>query len=178
MPDDPEVAARAIGMRLLERSPRTRAELAAAMARRGVPEDAAVTVLDRLAEAGLIDDAAFATAWVDSRHRGRGLARRALAGELRRRGVADDVAGEALATVSTEDEVQVAEALVRRRLRGMSGLAPEVATRRLVAMLGRKGFGAALAYRVVARVTEEAAHAGGAGLDAAGAGLDAAGRGP
>jgi regulatory protein len=155
MPDDPQVVARAIGLRLLDRAPRTRAELAKAMARRGVPDEAAVAVLDRFAEAGLIDDTAFATAWVDSRHRGRGLARRALADELRRRGVADDVAGEALAAVSTEDEAHAAEALVRRRLRSMSGLAPDVATRRLVALLGRKGFGAALAYRVVATVMAE-----------------------
>jgi regulatory protein len=153
---DPESVARTIGLKLLERSPRTRAELASAMARRGVPDDAATVVLDRFVEVGLLDDVAFATAWVDSRHRGRGLARRALASELRKRGVDDDVAGEALAAVSLEDEAIAAEALVRRRLRSMSGLTREVRTRRLVAMLGRKGFGGSLAYGVVSRVLNEA----------------------
>jgi regulatory protein len=152
---DPESVARTIGLRLLDRAPRTRAELASAMARRGVPDDAATVVLDRFAEVGLIDDVAFATAWVDSRHNGRGLARRALASELRRRGVTDEVASDALASVSTADEVVAAEALVRRRLRSMTGLSREVQTRRLVAMLGRKGFGGSLAYGVVAGILRE-----------------------
>ena len=45
------------------------------MAQRAVPEDVAETVLDRFTELGLIDDAAFSRAWVESRHRGRGLSR-------------------------------------------------------------------------------------------------------
>jgi regulatory protein len=51
--------------------------------------------------------------------------------------------------VSSDDEVAVAQALVQRKLRSMTGVSREVATRRLVGMLGRKGFGAGLAYRVV-----------------------------
>jgi regulatory protein len=119
-----------------------------------VPQDVADSVLERFADVGLIDDTAFAQAWVDSRHHGRGLGRRALAAELRRKGVDDETAAEALAGVSTDDEVAAARALVRRRLPSMASLPSDVATRRLVAMLGRKGFGASLAYRVV---TEEIA---------------------
>jgi regulatory protein len=152
---DPESAARSIGLKLLDRAPRTRSELAGAMARRGVPDDAAAAVLDRFAEVGLIDDAAFATAWVDSRHHGRGLARRALASELRRRGIDEEIASEALSAVSIDDETIAADALVRRRLRSMSGLSREVKTRRLVAMLGRKGFGGSLAYGVVSRALND-----------------------
>jgi regulatory protein len=152
---DPESVARRIGLDLLDRAPRTRSELAKAMAKRGVPEDTATTVLDRFTEVGLVDDAAFASAWVDSRHRGRGLARRALAAELRARGVSAEVAGDALSSVSVDDETVAAQALVRRRLRSMTGLTREVRTRRLVAMLGRKGFDGSLAYRVVAQVLAE-----------------------
>ena len=42
---------------------------------------------DSWADDAVIDDRAFARAWVTSRHYGRGLARKALAGELRRKGV-------------------------------------------------------------------------------------------
>jgi regulatory protein len=119
------------------------------MARRGVPGEVSERVLDRFGEVGLIDDKAFANAWVDSRHHGRGLGRRALAAELKRRGVDDGIAAEALAAVSTDDEVVAAQALVAKKLRSMAGLPKDVATRRLVGMLGRKGFGASLAYRVV-----------------------------
>lgn len=152
---DPESVARTIGLAMLDRAPRTRAELATGMAKRGVPTAAAETVLDRFAEVGLIDDVAFATAWVDSRHRGRGLARRALANELRVRGIDADTASEALLSVTTDDEAVAAQALVRRRLRSMAGLSREVQTRRLVAMLGRKGFGGSLAYTVVRQVLDE-----------------------
>lgn len=126
------------------------------MARRNVPKEVAHRVLDRFTDVGLIDDAAYAHAWVDSRHHGRGLGRRALAAELRRKGIADELAAEALAEVSSDDEVAAARALVRRRLASMRGLSGDVATRRLVAMLGRKGFGAGLAYRVVSEELREA----------------------
>ena len=152
---DPESVARTIGLRMLEGAPRTRSELASAMARKGVPDDAAAVVLERFVEVGLLDDAAFATAWVDSRHRGRGLARRALANELRRRGVDDETAGEALSSVSVDDEAVAADALVRRRLRSMSGLSRQVKTRRLIAMLGRKGFGGSMAYQVVSAALDD-----------------------
>jgi regulatory protein len=146
---DPEQAARAICLRLLTGQPRTRAELAAALAKRGVPDDAAATVLDRFGEVGLIDDAAFAEAWVSSRHRGRGLASRALQLELHRRGVAPDTVRDALESLDDETQEQTARVLVRRRLSATAKLAPEARMRRLLGMLGRKGYPAALAARVV-----------------------------
>ena len=144
-----EDSARQIALRLLESAPRTRAELERAMARRGVPADAATVVLDRFTEVGLIDDEAFAAAWVTSRHTGRGLGRRALSAELRRRGVADDTVREAVQTVSADDERTAAVALVERRLRVMNGLSRDVKVRRLVGMLARKGFSQSLAMSVV-----------------------------
>lgn len=118
------------------------------MARRGVPEDAATAVLDRFTEVGLIDDEAFATAWVDSRHSGRALGRRALSAELRRRGVEDDTIKDAVATVTDEDEEAAARALAQRKLATMVSLPAQTQTRRLVGMLARKGFSQGLALRV------------------------------
>ena len=146
---EPEGVARAIALRLLERQPRTRAELERAMARRDVPPDVAAAVLDRFTEVGLVDDAAFAQAWVDSRHRGRGLARRALSAELRRRGVDDATVREAVETVSADDEEATARALVARKVRSMTNVPHDAKTRRLVGMLGRKGFSQGLALKVV-----------------------------
>lgn len=146
---DPESVARAIALRLLERQPRTRVELERAMSRRDVPPDVAAAVLDRFTDVGLVDDEAFATAWVESRHRGRGLAKRALAAELRRRGVDEATLKVAVDEVSDEDEEAAARALVARKLPGMAGLAADARTRRLVGMLGRKGFSSGLAFKVV-----------------------------
>jgi regulatory protein len=141
--------ARAVCLRLLTVQPRTRAELATALAKRAVPDDAAASVLGRFAEVGLIDDRAFAEAWVGSRHAGRGLARRALAAELRRRGVDGETVGEAVATLDPETEERTARQLVVKRLPGTRRLEPAVRVRRLVGMLARKGYSPALAVRVV-----------------------------
>jgi regulatory protein len=146
---DPESVARTIALGLLDRQPRTRSELARALARRGVPDDVAAAVLDRFTEVGLVDDQAFAAAWVDSRHRGRGLGRRALSAELRRRGVDEAVVREAVEAVSLDEEEAAARALVARRLPSLARLPVEARTRRLVGMLGRKGVSQGLAFRVV-----------------------------
>src|SRR2546421_12785200 len=83
---DPGARARQICLRLLTVAPRTRAQLAPAMHRGGVPAEAAEAILARFTDAGLIDDATFAPAWVESRHHSRGLSKRARAAQLRPRG--------------------------------------------------------------------------------------------
>ena len=140
--------AREICLRQLAVRPRTRAELAKVLARKEIPEEVITEVLERYSEVGIIDDAAFARAWVSSRHHGRGLARRALANELRQRGVDAEVAGEALETLDDEEEAATARALVDRKLRTASGT-PEAVFRRLVGMLARKGYPAGVAIRAV-----------------------------
>jgi regulatory protein len=147
-PQSASELAREICLRLLSVHPRTRAELAKALARRQIPDEVIAEVLHRYDEVGLIDDAAFARAWVSSRHHGRGLARRALADELRQRGVDAEVASEALETLDEGEEAATARALVDRRLRTATGT-PEAIFRRLVGMLARKGYPAGVAIRAV-----------------------------
>jgi len=125
--------------------PCTRAELAKVLRRRGIPDEAAAEVLARYSDVGIIDDAAFARAWVSSRHAGRGLARRALAQELRQRGVDQETAGDALAELDPDTEAATAHALAERKLRGMGGAPPDAVFRRLVGMLARKGYPAGVA---------------------------------
>ncbi|MGW0660633.1 regulatory protein RecX [Streptodolium elevatio] len=147
--EDPEAQARAICLRQLTGQPRTRAQLADAMKRRGVPDDVAEHVLGRFTEVKLIDDAAFAAAWVDTRHIGRGLARRALAQELRQRGVDSALVSEAVERLDPEQELATARALVERRIPSTRRLDRQVRMRRLAGMLARKGYGEGLALRVV-----------------------------
>lgn len=140
--------AREICLRQLAVRPRTRAELAGALAKRGISEEVSAEVLDRYDEVGIIDDAAFARAWVSSRHAGRGLARRALANELRRKGVDGEVATEALGELDEETEAGTARGLVERKLRTARG-EPDAVFRRLVGMLARKGYPPGVAIRAV-----------------------------
>lgn len=146
---DPEAVARKILLDQLTGRARSRADLEKKLAQKDVPTAIATKVLDRFEEVGLIDDAAFAQEWVAQRQAGRGLAKRALAQELRRKGIDDEVARAALDTVEPEDEVHAARVLVQRKLRSMRGLDEQVVIRRLVGMLARKGYSSGTSFRVV-----------------------------
>ncbi|MPY61322.1 recombination regulator RecX [Streptomyces spongiae] len=154
-PGDPAEQARAICLRLLTGTPRTRKQLADALRKREIPEDVADEVLSRFEEVGLINDSAFADAWVESRHHGRGLARRALARELRTKGVDSALIDEAVAQLDSEQEEATARELVDRKLRSTRGLDRDKRLRRLAGMLARKGYPEGLALRVVRQALEE-----------------------
>jgi regulatory protein len=147
--NDPESVARGVCLRALTGTPKTRQQLADLLTKRGVPDDAAEAVLDRFTEVGLIDDAAYARAWVSSRQAGRGLARRALSAELRAKGVDPEVAAEAVEQVDDEDERAAAQRLVERRMPSMRRLDRVTASRRLMGMLARKGYNGGLAAAVI-----------------------------
>jgi regulatory protein len=145
---DPEAVARSVCLRLLEQRARSRAELAEALRKRDVPDDAAARVLDRYVEVGLIDDGALAASMAGAQHRERGLARRAVAAKLRQRGLADEIE-DALTVIDDESERARARELVDRRLRSLGGLPADVQTRRLVGLLARKGYSSGVSYAVI-----------------------------
>jgi regulatory protein len=146
---DHEAVARKILLDQLTGQARSRKELSDKLASRNVPDEIATALLDRFEEVGLVDDEAFARSWIASRQPGKGLARRALAQELRRKGIDDEVARDALDEVDPADEEAAARALVRKKLRTLSRVDDTTATRRLVGMLARKGYGSGLAFAVV-----------------------------
>jgi regulatory protein len=157
-PDDPvadgpdadtEAVARTILLDQLTGRARSRKELADKLAARHVPDDVASRLLDRFEEVGLVDDAAFARSWISGRQADKGLARRALAQELRRKGIDDEVARAALDEVDPDAEEAAARALVRKKLRSLTRVDQTTATRRLVGMLARKGYSQGLAFSVV-----------------------------
>jgi regulatory protein len=146
---DPESVARKILLDALTGQARSRKELRDKLAKKDVPGELAERLLDRFTEVGLVDDEAFARSWVESRQRSRGLARRALAQELRRKGVDDETARTALDDLEPAQEEQAARGLVRKKLRSMRGVDHTTATRRLAGLLARKGYPAGLAFAVV-----------------------------
>jgi len=162
-----EEAARLICLRLLTGGPRTRAQLATALRKRRIPDEVANCVLGRFAEVGLIDDAAFARAWVESRHHGRGLARKALAAELRQRGVADGEVRSAVGLLGPQDELATAQRLVARRVAASRGKPMPARARQLMSMLARKGYPAGLAAQVVREALEQDQADGGSSTDLA-----------
>ncbi|MFE3293372.1 recombination regulator RecX [Rhodococcus sp. NPDC059234] len=155
-----EVQAKDLCLRLLTDRARSRAELSKKLADKGYDEDVSERVLDRLTEVGLIDDASFAAQWVHSRHTFSGKGKRALAMELRTKGVAPEVAALALDQIDGDDERDRATELVQRKLRtlslefeadGAGGRSSERdrVVRRLVSMLARRGYSQGMAFDVV-----------------------------
>jgi regulatory protein len=157
---DPESVARAIVLRQLTNSPKSRQQLALKLAERKVPHHVAEAVLDRFEQVQLIDDAEFANMWVRSRAQTKKLAAGALRRELADKGIDGDIAEAALAQLSSEDQEHAARELVERKLRPAMGLADrserDKHVRRLAAMLARKGYQPSMAFRIVSEVLDEA----------------------
>lgn len=144
-----EEQARDVCLRLLTVRARTRAELEAQLTKRGYPDDISAQVLDRLVEVGLIDDVAFAEQWVRERRTNAGKGKRALASELRTKGVDPDVIAETLDSVDAGEWRVRAEELVATKLRRENLDDGPKVTRRLVAMLARRGYNQGMAFDVV-----------------------------
>lgn len=146
---NPYDVAKTIVLRQLTMAPRSRKQLADKLAQRGCDEDIANAVLDRMTEVGLIDDEAYARMLVRSQQAGRGLAKRALAQELRKKGVDDEITRATLDEVDPEEEKERARALVAKKMRSMHGLEATVQTRRLAGMLARKGYSSSISWAVI-----------------------------
>jgi len=147
-------AAREIVLRRLDRSAAPRAALVELLERKEVDPRVAVEVLDRLEAAGVIDDAAYAARLVRTRFAEKGAARRAIAEELRRKGLEEQNVAAALGQIDSDDEDAAALALARKKLSATGHLPWEVRRRRTAAVLGRKGYSREVTMRAIA-----AAHA-------------------
>ncbi|MBP2411268.1 regulatory protein [Arthrobacter stackebrandtii] len=156
---NPASVARSIVLRQLTNSAKSRHQLAQKLAERNIPEDVAEAVLDRFESVKLIDDAEFAHMWVRSRSMHKSLARGALRRELAEKGIAPDLAEQALEQIDDDIEREQGKDLVRRKLRTSIDLSDRAErdkyTRRWVGMLARKGFNPSLAFGMVAEVIDE-----------------------
>jgi len=142
-------------LRRLNARPRTRSELAKELREKAFSDEIAKDALDRLEEVGLINDDEFAKSWVSTRHRSRGLAGGVLRQELRQKGVADDVAQEAIGEISQEEEYELAKKLGLKKFRSLAREDRETQIRRLVGFLARKGYSSGLCYRVAKEIVSD-----------------------
>lgn len=154
-PAEQERLARAVVLRQLTASPRTREQLRSKLEERGIEPTVATRVLDRFTEVGLVDDAQYAEMLVRTRRESRGLSRRALAQEMRARGVGAEDAAAALESITAADEEANAVALARRKAHATRGLDRQVRERRIAAMLARKGYPAGVAVRALRAALDE-----------------------
>lgn len=154
MPNDPtpeklEQRAKNVLLFQLSRSMKTRYQLANILKKREIPDDIANAVLDRFTEAQLIDDAAFARAFVNSRMAISGKSKSVIARELKQKGVSAQDAQDALSVIDSELEDQTAYSVAKKRYQQLSSLDPEVRRRRLMGFLLRRGFSSSLTTRIL-----------------------------
>ena len=166
--DDPAVVLEAAA-RFLEARARSIGEVRRRLTSAGYQADLVEGAITRLGELGMLDDEAFAKAWVESRDRARPRGERALADELRLRGVDRTVIVAALderreasaAAESADDEVAPSadEAAATRLLERNSRLLarvvdPRARRQRAYALLARNGFDPGVCAALAARVVE------------------------
>jgi len=148
-PADQYAVASSIVLRQLTLAPKTRAQLAEKLAKKGTPPQVAMAVLDRFTELGYVDDFAYAQMFIRSKIASRQLSRRALAFELTKCGIDKVIIEQALAQVTEDDELQAGRLFVAKKLRTMRTLDDDTKERRLMGALARKGYSSALALRII-----------------------------
>ncbi len=148
-------AALAAALRLLAYRPRSEAELRQRLTLRGAPAAAVDETIARLRDLALVDDEAFARAWVESRDQTSPRGRWLLASELRAKGVPRQTVQQSLAALNEEDDAYRAGV---RRARSMTALSYAEFRRRLGDYLLRRGFGYETVGATVSRLWREATH--------------------
>jgi len=146
-------AAYRTALRALERRPFARADLARRLLRKAHARPAVESALERLVALAMLDDAAFARNYVETRSaRGRGPAR--LTRDLLAMGVERGVIDHALAAYGAVagERREVPLALATKRAAQLGELPRTAKRRRLLAYLARRGFTGREVSEMVARV--------------------------
>jgi regulatory protein len=172
--DDPAAVLEAAS-RLLEARPRSEVEVRRRLVRSGYRPELVDGAVTRLTELGILDDAAFARAWVDSRDRARPRGERALRQELRLKGIDASTVDEVLAerrSADTDDRADdagpvdpdrvAADRLLDRHARSLARVAdPRIRRQRAYALLARNGFDPSVAGDAARSWLARDAHADG-----------------
>jgi regulatory protein len=117
--------------------PRSRSELGSYLRRQGAADKQIDAILERLEQAGLSGDEAFAKYWVENRDQFRPRGPAALRHELRAKGIDTRVINGALECLDSGDGAYRASARKAQQLRGMDRV---LFTRKIVEFLARRGF--------------------------------------
>jgi regulatory protein len=157
--DDEGETAYQKALHFLSFRPRSSAEIRQNLTKRGVAEDIVEATLVRLKSAGLVDDEAFARAWVENRSEFRPRSKTALRIELRRKGLADEVIQTVLDQAA--DDQALAFQAARKYVRRLEGLEWLDFRQKLGGFLARRGFSYNTLSPVVSEVWKESQTADG-----------------
>lgn len=161
--DDPELVL-AAALRFLEARSRSIAEVRRRLTGAGYQTELVEGAITRLVELGMLDDAAFGAAWLESRDRARPRGERALRQELRLKGIdgvlVDGLLGDRADSADDVDRV-AAERVLARHSAALARVAdPRVRRQRAYALLARNGFDPETCSASVRAFMAEGAEAG------------------
>lgn len=139
-PEEWERIARDSIYRQLAMSDRSEHQLKMTLNRRRVPEEIALATIKKFVSAGLVDDEKFAFSYVKSVVSGKAVSRRKLLMDLKRKGIADAIAQEAVLLLDADQEQLAANEFALQKISRMQGLEREVIYRRLYGALARRGY--------------------------------------
>ena len=139
-------------LRFLEARPRSAAEVKQQLLKKKIAADVIEHEIERLTNAGLLDDKAFAKYWVENRETFRPRAGRALKYEMKRKGLSDTTIASALKGLSEDDSAYRAGAARARR---WYGLEHREYLQKMVGFLVRRGFAYNIAKRAAERLWKE-----------------------
>jgi len=154
--DNLEERARNIILRLLEKGPRSSAQLLEVLAASEIPIEIAKPLIQRFTEVELINDQVYAQDLADASRRTKGLARSMVKRKLESKGLDKDLINRVASEISDEDELAVATDLAIKRYGQLRHLDSDVRNRRLVGFLQRRGFGSSVVF---AAIREAGSHA-------------------
>lgn len=138
---------------LLASRSHTEREIVESLQRNAYPEEAIARVMQRLNEAGYIDDASFAEQWATART-AKGMGTRRIRYELRQKGIAQEAIDNTIASMGNEELLNSAVTAARKASRGKDLHTPE-GRQKLLAALARRGFDYTLSRRALEIIKEE-----------------------
>ncbi len=145
-------SAQRVATRMLATRGLPTAELSRRLLRRGHSKPAVEIAVEFLKQRGFLDDETFARHYARTRAQRQHFGPRRLLGDLRRLGVSERIAQQAVSDALAADGVDpraVLEEAARRKARSLQGLPPDTARRRLRAYLLRRGFSGSEVVAVV-----------------------------
>lgn len=149
---DAEELAYQRALKLISYRPRSETEIRNNLLKHKVSDQVISSTLTRLREASLVDDRAFASAWVENRTEFRPRGKFALRYELIKKGIGEEIIDEILESV---DEESLAYHASIKKCRQLKNLDEKEFTKKLIAFLSRRGFDYDTAKLTVARLWQE-----------------------
>lgn len=152
---DPKLKAKTRALRLLAYRSRSTYEIKSRLHKAGYEAKIIGQVVAELQDAGLLDDRGFARDWVEWRTRSKPKARRIVAAELRKFGVAREVLQEAIAALDDQAELEAACRLAEARADRLHDEDQAKKRKKLAAYLSRRGYGWEIVSAAVRRALPE-----------------------